>query len=304
MSLRQLTYFVAVAQEEHFGRAAARLQMAQPPLSQQIRQLESRLGVQLLRRTTRRVELTPAGAAYLERAQEILAAVEDAGHVARLVAAGSVGRLTIGCVGSATYSLLPDLARGLSAELPGVHFAFRGEMLVPQEVDALRAGHIDIALLRPPVPDASITTHHLRFERLVVALPTGHRLSGRGRLSTRDLRDEPLIAHSGRRDSAMSALLLRLCRSAGFEPSVRHEVDETSTLITLVAGGLGVAIVPEPVTALGLDGVLYVPLNDTEASTELAVAHLTDRTEPHLERAVAAVRRLVDPTFARTGADR
>src|SRR5690625_7877051 len=107
MNLRQMRYFVAVAEERHFGRAAARLHMAQPPLSQQIRSLEDDLGVQLLRRTTRRVELTEAGAAYLERAREILAAVDAAGHEARRVAAGSVGRLAVGCVGSATYSLLP-----------------------------------------------------------------------------------------------------------------------------------------------------------------------------------------------------
>ena len=293
MNLRQLQYFMAVAEEQHFGRAAARLHMAQPPLSQAIRNLERDLGVQLLHRTTRRVDLTAAGAAYLEQARAILSAVDDAGHLARLVAAGSVGRLAIGCVGSATYSLLPTLARGLAAELPGVDFAFRGEMLVPDEVSALRSGEIDIALLRPPVADASIAVHHLRTERLVVALPAEHPLAARRRIAVRDLRGEPMIVHSARRDSVMSDVVLHLCRSAGFEPAVRHEVDETSTLVTLVAGGLGVAIVPEPVTALQLGGVVYVPLSDREARTELAVAHLADRTEPHLERAVAAVRSLV-----------
>lgn len=102
-----------------------------------------------------------------------------------------------------------------------------------------------------------------------------------------------LIMHSTRRDSVMSDVVLRLCRAAGFEPIVRHEVDETSTLVTLVAGGLGAAIVPEPVSALKLGGVTYVPLSDRKAVTELAVAHLADRAEPHLERAVATIRRLV-----------
>ena len=183
MNLRQLRYFVAVAEEQHFGRAAVRLHMAQPPLSQQIRALEGDLGVQLLRRTTRRVDLTEAGAAYLERARSILAAVDDAGHLARLVAAGSVGRLAIGCVGSATYSLLPPWPAACPQELPGVDFAFRGEMLVPDEVSGLRSGEIDIALLRPPVADSSIAVHHLRDERLVVALPA--RPSARGPTSDR-----------------------------------------------------------------------------------------------------------------------
>jgi DNA-binding transcriptional LysR family regulator len=293
MDLRQLRYFVAVAEERHFGRAAARLHMAQPPLSQQIRNLERDLGVELLQRTTRRVDLTEAGATYLEQARKILAEVEEAGHEARRVAAGSVGRLTLGCVGSATYSLLPALARGLSEELPGIDFAFRGEMLVPHQIVALRSGDIDIALLRPPVADATIAVHVLRRERLVAALPGDHRLATRRRIAVKDLRDEPLIVHSGRRDSVMFDAVLRLCRAAGFEPTIRHEVDETSTLVTLVAGGLGAAIVPEPVSALQLDGVVYVPLSDRGATTELAVAHLADRNEPHLHRAVNAVTRLV-----------
>ena len=294
MDLRQLRYFVAVAEELHFGRAALRLHMAQPPLSQQIRQLEGDLGVQLLRRTTRRVELTEAGAAYLTRAREILAATEEAGHEARRVAAGSVGRLAVGCVGSATYSLLPTLARGLSAELPRVDFAFRGEMLVPDQVRGLLSGDIDIALLRPPVDVEALTIHVLRRERLVLALPEGHPLTERRRITASHLRDEPLIVHSGRRESAMYDAVVRLCRDAGFEPRIRHEVDETSTLVTLVAGGLGLAVVPEPVSALRLGGVAYRPLAERTAVTDLAVAHLAARTEPHLHRAVDTVRRLVD----------
>jgi DNA-binding transcriptional LysR family regulator len=293
MDLRQLRYFVAVAEERHFGRAATRLHMAQPPLSQQIRHLEADLGVQLLRRTTRRVDLTEAGAAFLERAREILAAAEEAGHEARRVAAGSVGRLAVGCVGSATYSLLPDLARGLSTELPQVDFAFRGEMLVPDQVRGLLSGEIDLALLRPPIDDTALTLHVLRRERLVLALPRDHPLATRRRVRAAQLRDEPLIVHSGRRESVMYDAVLRLCRAAGVEPRIRHEVDETSTLVTLVAGGLGVAVVPEPVSALQLGGVTYRPLAEREAVTELAVAHRADRTEPHLHRAVATVRRLV-----------
>lgn len=148
MELRHLRYFVAVAEERHFGRAAERLHIAQPPLSQQIRQLEADVGVELLHRTTRRVELTEAGATYLADARAILADVDAAAHHARRVAAGAIGHLAIGCVGSVTYSLLPTLSRGLSTELPGVDFSFRGEMLVPDQVEALRTGDIDVALLR------------------------------------------------------------------------------------------------------------------------------------------------------------
>ncbi len=292
MDLRQLRYFAAVAQELHFGRAAERLHMAQPPLSQAIRQLEAELGVTLLRRTTRRVELTEAGRAYLDRAQAILAEVDDAARHARRVAAGAVGHLTLGCVGSATYSLLPALSRHLATELPGVHFSFRGEMLAPDQAQALRAGAIDVALLRPPAAASDLAVHTLRRDRLVVALPAEHPLGAKATVRAADLSEVDLIMHSADHHSVMYDVVLGLLRDAGVTPRIRHEVGETSTLITLVAGGLGAAVVPEPVTALALDGVLYRPLIRPAASVELAVAHRADRDEPHLSRTVEVIRRL------------
>ena len=277
--LRHLRYFVTVAEERHFGRAAARL--------------EAEVGVELFVRTTRRVDLTAAGAAYLERARAILSVVEDAAEEARRVAAGAVGRLAIGCVGSATYSLLPALSRRLAEELPGVDFAFRGEMLVADQVEALRTGAIDVALLRPPVDDATLTVTHLREERLVVAVPAGHRLAARKQVRVADLADADLIVHSAGRRSAMYDVVRRLFADAGEAPRIRHEVGETSTLVTLVAGGLGVAVVPEPVRALALAGVAYVPLVRPATSVELAVAHRTDRAEPHLLRTLEVLGELV-----------
>ena len=177
MELRHLRYFVAVAEERHFGRAAARLHMAQPPLSQQIRQLETELGLQLLRRTTRRVELTAAGEAYLVRARQIIAAVSSAAGEAQRVAAGLQGRLVIGCVGSATYSLLPQLVRTLRDELPDVEVSVQGEMLAPDQVGALLAGRIDLGLLRPPVDEEAL--------RLAGAADRSAHRRGPGRASPR-----------------------------------------------------------------------------------------------------------------------
>lgn len=288
--LRLLECFVAVAEERHFGRAAARLHMAQPPLSQQIRRLEAEIGVELFVRTTRRVDLTAAGALYLGHARSILAAVDAAADEARRAAAGIVGHLAIGCVGSATYSLLPALARALTAQLPDVDVSFRGEMLASEQVDALREGSIDIALLRPPVTDGGLSVSLLRRDRLILAVPAGHALAGRERISVEDLEGVDLIVHSAGRRYAMYDVVRRLCSEAGFTPTIRHEVGETSTLITLVAGGLGVAVVPDPVRALALDGVVHVPLAGAAGSVELAVAHRTDRTEPHLVRALTVMR--------------
>lgn len=291
--LHHLRYFVTVAEERHFGRAAERLHMAQPPLSQQIRRLEAELGVELFVRTTRRVDLTAAGAAYLERARAILASVDGAADEARRVAAGTVGHVAIGCVGSATYSLLPALSRRLADELPGVEFSFRGEMLVADQLDALREGTIDLALLRPPVADGSLTVTTLRRERLVVAVPSGHPLAARRQLRVADLARTDLIVHSAGRRSAMYDVVRGLFADAGAVPRIRHEVGETSTLVTLVAGGLGVAVVPEPVRALALAGVAYVPLVRPVASVDLAVAHRTDRAEPHLLRTLEVLGELV-----------
>ncbi|MER6537917.1 LysR family transcriptional regulator [Streptomyces sp900105755] len=287
----QLQYFVAVAEESHFGRAAERLHIAQPQLSLTVRQVEEELGVELFHRTTRRVELPEAGRAYLERVRAILAEVDEAADHARRVAAGVVGRLTLGCVGSATYSLLPALSRYLAAELPGIEFSFQGEMLAPDQVEALRTGAIDVALLRPPAADLSLAVRILRRDRLVVAVPEEHPLAARTRVRAADLAGVDLIVHAADRHSVMHDVVFGLLRQAGVEPRVRHEVRETSTLITLVAGGLGVAVVPEPVTALALSGVVYRRLLPA-ATIELAVAARADRAEPHLLRTVKVIQGL------------
>ncbi|WP_396899142.1 LysR substrate-binding domain-containing protein [Mycolicibacterium sp.] len=288
MELRHLRYFVAVGEELHFGRAADRLHIAQPPLSQQIRQLERELGVSLLTRTTRSVELTPAGRAYLQRAIEILDAVGDAGGQARRIAAGVEGRLVIGCVGSATYSLLPQLVRALGESLPGVEVGLRGEMLAPAQLEALRSGALDLALLRPPVVGEGIFTETVRRDRLLVALPTNHSLAGQTELTVAALRDEDFVVHAGHGRSTMSNLVENICADAGFVPRVRQEVSETSTLVTLVAAGLGVAIVPDPTAALDIAGVRYVPLAPAALGIDLVAAGA--QRSPLIDNVLAALR--------------
>jgi DNA-binding transcriptional LysR family regulator len=300
MELRHLRYFLAVAEERHFGRAAERLHMAQPPLSRQIRQLEDELGIRLLDRTTRRVELTAAGAAYLKRVRAVLAEVEDAGEEARRVAAGLKGRLVVGCVGSATYSLLPALARQLREELPEVDLTFRGEMLVPGQVTALLAREIDLALLRPPVDESALRLETLRSDRLIVALPVAHPLADRRRLRVADLRGQDFIVHASR-ESVMHGAVRTLCHQAGFEPRIRHEVAETSTLVTFVAAGLGVAVVPQPVSELGVAGTTYLPLAAREARIDLVAAVRADDDAPALGRALDVLAHVVRAKSAAWG---
>jgi len=293
MELRHLRSFRAVAEELHFGRAAAKLHIAQPPLSQQIRALEKDLGVTLFARSTRRVELTPAGEDYLKRVVTILGDVDHAADRARRIAAGFEGRLVVGCVGSATYTILPRFVRALRDELPYVEVSIRGEMLAPAQLEALADRQIDLALLRRTVPCWGVNFETLRRDRLIVALPQGHSFAGRDHLELADLSDQDFIAHAGAGRSVMSGIVTTICAAAGFGPRIRHEVSETSTLVTLVAAGLGIAIVPEPTAAIGVTGVQYRPLNPSALGVDLEAAWLPDAVSSVIERSRAVLRGIV-----------
>lgn len=272
MEIRHLRYFVVLAEECHFGRAAERLHMAQSPLSHQIRQLEDELGVPLFHRTTRKVSLTTAGKRYLERVREILRGVEVASDEARRIAAGDTGHLAIGFTGSATYEMLPALSRDLRESFPGIELDLKGELLTPDQVAALLSGELDVGFLRPPVRDPSLDVHVLRAEPLIVALPVSHPLAHRRRVRLEDLAGETFISYPSHGRSVVHDVVLDACRHAGFAPRIVEEVAETSTIISFVAAGLGVALVPASVANLRVTGTRYRPLVGDPASVELAVA--------------------------------
>jgi DNA-binding transcriptional LysR family regulator len=293
MELRHLRYFVAVAEECHFGRAADRLHIAQPPLSQQIKQLEDQLGVRLLTRSTRKVELTAAGELYLGRARTILAAVDRAELEAKQVAAGQLGHLAIGFTGSATYELLPSLARVLREDFPGIELELKGEMLTPNQIAALLDRTLDLGLLRPPVRSPDIDVRVLRREPLIAALPAHHPLAGRSQVKLAALSDEPFICYPSRHRSVVYEAVFDACRHAGFTPRSVVEVAETSTMVAFVAAGLGVALVPASVQHLRITGATYLPLSGTTEEVELAVATRRDDRSPHLARVLARTQSLI-----------
>jgi DNA-binding transcriptional LysR family regulator len=293
MELRHLRYFVAVAEECHFGRAAERLHIAQPPLSQQIKQLETELGVELLTRTTRRVELTPAGHRYLERAKAVLASVESAGTEANRIASGDLGRVAIGFTGSATYELLPSLARVLRRDFPGMELDLKGEMLTPDQVSALLEETLDIGFLRPPVREPGLDVHVLRREPLIAVLPASHPLAERATVRLADLSDEPFICYPSRHRSVVYDAVFDACQQAGFVPSAVQEVGETATMISFVAAGLGVALVPASVRHLQITGSQYRPLAGTTLEVELAVAVRTGDSSPHVAKVLSRTHSLV-----------
>lgn len=269
MDIRQLNYFIAVAEERHFGRAAKRLHMAQPPLSQQIRQLEDQIGVQLLNRTTRRVDLTAAGQLLLDRGRQIVNDVATLQADVYQVGRGATGVLRVGFSGSATYGVMPQVARLAKQLLPGLSLALHGEMLTPSMEAGLRNGTLDAALLRPPVAAQDIDYRTVAREPLVVALPSFSALAVDRPVAMHELQDQDFIAYPP--ESVLHRTTADLCRQAGFQPRITQVVGETSTMLAFVAAGGGVAVMPSSVQAFQLEGVAYREIEDVP-DVELAVA--------------------------------
>jgi len=291
VEIRLLRSFVAVAEERHFGRAAERLHMAQPPLSQQIRRLEAQLGVTLLHRTTRSVELAPAGEVLLVRAREILAAVDSAAEDTLRAARGEFGRLAVGFTGSATYALLPQVAAALRGALPGVVLDLRGELLTPAQVEGLLAGTLDLGLLRPPVRERELAVEVVRREPLVAVLPEAHRLARDDTVPLEELATEPFVVYPSHFRSVVHDAVEETCAAHGFLPRVALEVSETATLVSFVAAGLGVSLVPESVRHMTVHGAVYRPLSREAAAVELALAWRREDASTVLERALEVVRK-------------
>ncbi len=274
--LRQLRHFVAVAERLHFGRAAAALHMSQPPLSRSIRDLEARVGVTLLARTRRRVELTPEGARFLEDARRVLAQLERAVLEVGSMAAGEGGRLRLGFVSLADFGVLPALLKAYKSARPGVALALR-EMLSPDQAAALAAGELDFGLLLPPVlpPSSGTDLEHIvvQRERFVAALPSRHRLSrGRGRLAVRELAQEAFVMAPREIAPGLHDIVAALAARAGFAPRVAQEAIQMQTVVSLVSSGLGVALVPESVANLGRRGVAYREISDAHPRLDLWLA--------------------------------
>ena len=288
-----LRYFVAVAEERHFGRAAERLHIAQPPLSQQIKRLENELGTVLLLRTTRRVELTTAGELLLARGKLLLSDAARLAEDVQKVGRGLEGSVRLGLTGSATYGLMPKIVRATAAALPELDLHVSGESLTPVLERQLLSGQIDVALLRPPVDSANIKHTIIAYESLVAALPADSPLADRAELHLRDVTEGALVGYPA--NSSVSRVLDTEIRSAGQRPRYSNRVPETSTLISLVSAGLGMAIVPESAMALKLSGVLYRPIVDAP-TVALATAWRSDETSDTVRRYVDFLRETI-PTL-------
>lgn len=278
MELRHLRYFAAVAETCHFGRAAERLHMAQPALSQAIRQLEAELGTPLLVRTTRQVRLTPAGEFLQREALRLLGSLDDSLRSVRRIAEGRKGVVRLGLTGTAAFSHLPRIARLVKHELPEVALEIRADLLTPAQCEALRDGTLDLGVLRPPLTGEGLESREIEVEPLVLAVPADHRLASEPVVSMSDLRTEGFVLY-GNRDSAVNDAVLRSCERAGFAPRREHEAPGTAVLLALVAAGLGVALVPGSVRAVPLAGVVFREVTDA-GSISLALAWRRGEASP------------------------
>lgn len=277
MELRHLRYFAVLADELHFGRAAQRLAISQPPLSVAIRQLEDMVGTRLLERTSKAVRLTPAGQALKASARRLLRQAEEAAMEARDVAAGSAGRLRIGFVGSMLYRGLPQALQTFQARHPGVRIVL-SELNSAEQVSELLFDRLDLGFMHTARIPADLRQRLLLAEPFVACVPDAHPLARRSRIDAAMLREQPFVLFARAVSPDYHERILAICAQAGFLPEVRHEVRHWLAVVSMVAQGLGVALVPQAMQRCALPGAAFRPLKGAAAQSE---AYGVWRPGPH-----------------------
>jgi DNA-binding transcriptional LysR family regulator len=274
--LSRLRCFVALAEELHFHRAAERLNMTQPPLSRQVQLLEHELNVRLLKRSSRSVELTAAGKAFYLEALRLLRLAETAELIARRVASGESGLVSLGFTAASSYAFLPRLVALAKATLPDIDLVLH-EMVTLDQVEALRSGRIDLGFLRPPVNRHGISSVRVLREPLLLALPVNHPLAGRDDIRFSDLDRQPFITYSPVEGRYFYDLLAGQFQAAGVAPRYVQHAVQTHSILALVNAGIGLAAVPEAARSLHPDGVAFRPFPaESEARAELHLAWRDD----------------------------
>jgi DNA-binding transcriptional LysR family regulator len=269
MELRHLRYLIVLAEELHFSRAAIRLNISQPPLSQQIRQLEKELGVQLFERTKRHVRLTEPGKRIVKEARQVLARVDHFAKVASQAGGGEIGHLSVGVAGGVN-EVLVDTLRLLGRNYPGVHIELQ-YLSTGMQVEALRERRIDVGFLNMPLQEPTLVIERIKTEPLKLALPKGHPLTRLQRIPLSALADQRFILFPRRVTPGLHDTVTGMCRKAGFTLNVVHEVDSMVGGLTLVSAGMGVAFGTPSVQRLWPD-IAFRPISP-EASVEQAVAY-------------------------------
>jgi DNA-binding transcriptional LysR family regulator len=294
MELRHLQYFLVVAEELHFGHAAARLHITQPPLSQQIRQLEDELGVVLFQRTKRRVQLTDAGRAFQEAARQLLEQAEQAVRMAQRTHRGEIGSLTVGFVGSAMAGRFSDILLEFRARFPDVELTLL-ELTTSQQVEALRQRRIDVGILRPfhPFREAGFELETLYRESFVVVLPKVHPLAAKRCISLRDLAHEKVVMVPAYLEPGVEDDIVAFCQRVGCYPQRLPGATQMLTVIGLVAAGMGLSLVPESMRAVQWKGIVYRPVEEATPLADLTALWRRDTTSTVVQAFVALVREII-----------
>lgn len=287
MELRHLKYFVAVAEELHFGRAAAKVQITQPVISDQIRRLEQELEVKLFFRTKRTVQLTEPGKLFYKEAKQILERVEKAVSVVQKADRGELGSLTIGYTGPALYTVLPEIIRAFRDRYPQVELVLK-EICTNEQEEALRSGDIEVGFLHPPV-DGDLEFVSIMTEKMVLALPEEHPLATLAQIPISKLSDQPFILFPRQVGPYLYDRILSICQQAGFSPIVVQEVTPQPTVIGLVAAGIGVSFVSSSLQNLNRPGVVYRELDVPTPELELAAAWQPKKVSPVLQKFLKVV---------------
>ncbi|MHC8943147.1 LysR family transcriptional regulator [Advenella incenata] len=289
MDHKLMRSFVTVAEELHFGRAAARLHISQPPLSKHIQQLESILGVRLLERSKRKVELTAAGRLFFDEAKSLLNRTAQAVELVRKADRGEIGHLSVGFIDAAIYSVVPTIVQRFVECYPEVELTLT-DLRIPEQVRLVVERQLDIGFIHPPVTHEGIRVECILIEPLIVALPENHRLAVETKIALSDLAGEPLIQFPRNINPTLYDEIVGLCCSSGFMPTIVREATPKQTIIGLVSVGLGVSLLPACLANLQRPGVVYRPIKGRNLSIDTSLIYRHESPSPVLKAFIDIVR--------------
>ena len=293
IEIRHLRYFVAVAETLHFGKAATKLGMAQPPLSQQIKKLERMLGYALFDRTTRGVRLTTVGQFFAERAMNVLAKMQDDVEMTRRVGAGKEGVLNVGFSGSVMFTALPKAIESYRRMRPSIELRLR-ELVTAEQIPALLDGSLAIGFLRDGEERQGLLLESILREPYIAVLPSRHKLARKKLLSPLDLKDEPFVLFARKMGNLAFDRTVACCEAAGFRPNIVQDAPQWPTVLRLVAAGLGVSLAPACVGNLMMPGVSYRKLRSRHWSS-IDIGMKSDLENPAAEVFLQIVRPMLKP---------